>query len=202
MLRVAAGLAAILVVGTGAYQLWTHRLTGNDQAASTAAGAADAGGAPILAPILATGTNYTKATLATQVKSLVGESQGAAAYSAGDGSRSSTRETSSAEAVQAADPQAPVPAAAPGGDTQTTLAGKQAAASGDLLRSSTALRACLSAIGEPDAQPVAVDLARYGGRDAAILVLQAANGDYNVWVVARDCAPNKDGTQEYAVIPA
>jgi hypothetical protein len=198
VLRVAAGLAAILVVGTGAYQVLTRVQA--SPSADMASGASEAaGGAPILAPVLSTGTNYTKATLATQVKSLVGQSQGQAAYAARSdtGADEATRGISPAEASRSVLPNRTARSEPP-----QTLSSKQLTASGDLLRSTPALRACLTAIGEPDAQPVAVDLARYGGRDAAILVIPAANGDYNVWVVARDCAPNKDGTLDYAVVPA
>jgi hypothetical protein len=62
------------------------------------------------------------------------------------------------------------------------------------LRSPEALQECLNAIGAAKVQPVAVDLARYAGREAAIIVLPVEGGGYDVWVVARDCRAESDGT--------
>jgi len=53
--------------------------------------------------------------------------------------------------------------------------------------------ACLSALGEHDRQPVAVDLATYQGREAAVIVLTGQSGGYDVWVVARGCRPGAEG---------
>jgi hypothetical protein len=78
-------------------------------------------------------------------------------------------------------PRAPSPGASPG-------------VQGQLLRSPKALQACLAAIGAAGVQPVAVDLAKYAGREAAIIVLPADGGGYDVWVVSRDCRPDNDGT--------
>jgi hypothetical protein len=59
------------------------------------------------------------------------------------------------------------------------------------------LSSCLRALGEGDRQPVAVDLARYQGREAAVIVLAGTAGGYDVWVVARDCRPGAEGTLAY-----
>jgi hypothetical protein len=175
LLRIAAGLAAVLVVGTGAFQFLSR-----PQSSPSAQEASSAGALPVVAPVVSTGTNYEKARLATQVKALISTAQ---AYTQAD-AQADPKAESSRSSANALGGQSP------------------AGASGDLLRSDAALRNCLAAIGEPGAQPVAVDLARYGGRDAAILVIPATSGEYNVWVVARDCSAQRDGTLDYVVIPA
>lgn len=63
------------------------------------------------------------------------------------------------------------------------------------------LAGCLTAIGA-DASPVAVDLARWQGRDAAVIVLPGVSGpaSVRVWVVAPDCRPGADGLITYRVV--
>jgi hypothetical protein len=127
-------------------------------------------------PVLATGTNYTAAGLEAQARLLVAAaaSRPAAADEGGD-ARAATGQPS------------PSPAAGP----QQAPAGNQA------LKTPAALRACLQALDATDEQIVAVDLARYEGRDSAVIVLRAGGGAYDVWVVARDCRPGADGTLKY-----
>jgi len=134
--------------------------------------AADAGGTQVLA----TGTNYTAASLEAQARTLV-DSAGMLAYSAAGG-----------DAKTATKP-APTP------QVQPTPSGAQAG--NQALRTPAALQACLRALDATDEQVVAVDLARYQGRDSAVIVLRGSGGAYDVWVVARDCRPGADGTLKY-----
>lgn len=62
------------------------------------------------------------------------------------------------------------------------------------------LSQCLRALGESDPHPLAVDLASYQGREAAVIVLPGATGGFNVWVVARDCRPGAEGPLAYKSI--
>lgn len=128
------------------------------------------------APVVATGTNYTAAGLEGQARLLVATA-GATLASGGDAKATTTQ-------------PAPSPAAGP----------QQAAkppAGNEALKTPAALRACLQALNVADEQVVAVDLARYEGRDSAVIVLRASGGAYDVWVVARDCRPGADGTLKY-----
>lgn len=63
------------------------------------------------------------------------------------------------------------------------------------------LTSCLRALGEGDSAPIAVDLARYQGREAAVMVLAGKNGGLDVWVVARGCRPGAEGTLAYKTVP-
>ena len=131
------------------------------------------------APVLATGTDYTAAGLEAQARRLV-SSATVLSYAARDG-----------EAKTATGLPAPSPAQQPAPTTVTAPPGNQA------LRTPAALRACLQALDVADEQVVAVDLARYQGRDSAVIVLRASGGAYDVWVVARDCRPGAEGTLKY-----
>jgi hypothetical protein len=136
-----------------------------------------AGGGPT---ILNSGGDYADATLEAQVKVLVAASivqqQRAADKAAGTGS------------------PAPAPQATP-----NTSAGAEArpASGNQSLRDPKNLNACLGALGVADQPVLGVDLARYQGRDSAVIVLRADGGAYDVWIVARDCRPGADGTLKY-----
>jgi hypothetical protein len=129
------------------------------------------------APVVATGTDYTAAGLEAQARLLVATA-GATMYLGGDAKATPGKPAPSPQAS----PQ--LPAAGP-------PAGNQA------LKTPAALRACLQALDVADEQVVAVDLARYEGRDSAVIVLRASGGAYDVWVVARDCRPGADGALKY-----
>jgi hypothetical protein len=183
---VLAGAAGVVVLlGLGGYVVVA--LLGNHEAttATTAASSGDsapkalgAGAAGTGTPVLVTGTNYTDTALGQQAKVLVGSAVRPAAGRAGMAPQSGT--------VRSAVAESPGPAAA------------DAAASGNgALRNPATLAGCLSALRAGGRRPVAVDLARYEGRDAAVIVLNGVNGGYEVWVVARDCRPGADGTIKY-----
>jgi hypothetical protein len=174
LLKVAATVVVLLGVGGLVWNL----LSGSTGGASSAdsGGEVAASSAPVLAAVQTTGTNYSAGDLRKQVDTLIGTTQGAALKSSPAPSAADAG-SASAESRQRQNPSAAA-----------------LAAGADLLTSPAALRACLSAIGADDDQPVAVDLARWDDRDAAIIVLNADGGGYDVWVVARTCAANADGT--------
>jgi hypothetical protein len=178
-LRVAAGVVLVLGLGGLAFQFIRGGVQDQSGSATASKGVASA---PVLAAVESTGTNYQRDDLKKQVESLIAESDKQSAAS-------SAARAGGSESDQSVRSQAQTSAPAP-------LA---SGARGDLLRDPAALRACLAQIGAGDAHPVAVDLARYAGRDAAIIVLDADGGGYDVWVVARDCRANADG--RIAVVP-
>jgi hypothetical protein len=174
VLKVAASVILVLGVGGLIWQLVSGSGGGATTAAESAAGgsaaAGSAAGAPVLAQVRSTGTNYRKADLGRQVDTLIEDTQKAALSG-----QAATDSASGGARFRSVQPQA-------------------SGAGHDLLLQPAALRACLVAIGVAGEQPVAVDLARYANRDAAIIVLNADGGGYDVWVVARDCRPGADGT--------
>lgn len=78
--------------------------------------------------------------------------------------------------------------------TDLSAARASAGGSGSRLRSASGLDGCLRAIGRGDQRALAVDLASYADREAAVIVLQQPDGSYEVWIVARDCRAGADGT--------
>jgi negative regulator of sigma E activity len=182
-LGIAAGLVAVAVVGAAVHQFTGGSAAKTAASGTAAGGAADSAAAPAAAavPVLETGTDYTSAKLVSQAKALVGK---AGTFQAAQ---------RSAESLAGAASSAPQPPAASPGATTRQAAGSAADAN-QLLRDPAALAACLSAIDSAGVRPVAVDLATYQGREAAILVLPAAAGGYEVWAVSRTCKPGADGT--------
>lgn len=176
LLKVAATVVVLLGVGGLIFRLFTGTAAEVDTASDSGSSAASS--APVLAQVQATGTNYSETDLRQQVDTLIADSQRASLKQSGP----------SAAADSSAGSAAPESAQATGS------ASSPLAATQNLLTSPDALRGCLSAIGAEGAQPLAVDLARWNQRDAAIIVLNADGGGYDVWVVARTCAPNADGT--------
>jgi hypothetical protein len=169
ILRIAAVVVVVLGVGGVLVQLLGGSSDSGDSAASSAPLAAG-GAAPILAPVQSTDTNYQKSDLSTQVKALITSSQQLVARPSGE-----------------ADLRAKADSAKP--ESTTGSAGSSA------LSSPATLRACLNGIGAGQTQPVAIDLARYAGQEAAILVLPADDGSgYDVWVVSRDCSAGSTST--------
>jgi hypothetical protein len=189
MLRIAAGLLVVAGAGVVAVQVFGD---GAGSADSTASGSGPApANAQIVTPVQSTKTDYAKKALPTQVKTLIASSQKLLAQP--DQARAAAESGSDLSAADSATaaPKAAVPPASESTAFATAPAGPTV--QGQLLRSPTALRDCLAAIGAGQTQPVAVDLARYAGREAAIIVLPADGGGYDVWVVGRDCRADSDG---------
>ena len=60
------------------------------------------------------------------------------------------------------------------------------------------LAACLGALNVAPDRLVAVDVAKYEGREAAILLLTTPDGaGHEVWAVERTCAPGAEGALNY-----
>jgi hypothetical protein len=181
IIKIAAGVLVVLGIGAVGYQFLGR---GDSDAADT--GATASGSAPILAPVQSTRTNYAKDELPQQIKTLITTTQ------------KSVPEAGTLSQSDSAAKDAPAGSRVAGSDPPSPSGGP--AQPGQLLRSPTALRACLKDIEAGDAQPVAVDLARYANQEAAIIVLPADGGGYDVWVVARDCRPGTDGTIAFVTV--
>ena len=184
-----AAAVVVLVLGAGALGVSALNHGGsNGDSASTAGSAADSGAgggasreepsAATVAPITASGRDWTAAALRTDAADLLTGTLGQA-YALYD------RQAAKGAQADAAtpDPSASPPAA------QRDLA--NAAGGADRLADPTALRACVANITDGDAslQPVAVDLARWQGKPAAVLVFPTADdpASLDVYVVAPDC---------------
>ncbi|KQX61871.1 hypothetical protein [Angustibacter sp. Root456] len=72
-----------------------------------------------------------------------------------------------------------------------------AAAPSGPLATPAGVAACLAAIGAPRATPLLVDVARYQGSPAAVVVVPASGGGREIWVVSTTCSPGKDGTRYF-----
>jgi hypothetical protein len=67
----------------------------------------------------------------------------------------------------------------------------------DDLANPTNLRACLAALGLSQDRLLAVDLATFEGREAAVLLVRTADGGREVYVVERTCSPDNEGLLKY-----
>jgi anti-sigma factor RsiW len=181
-----AAAAVVLVLGVGALGVSALTHGGNgDAGTSTAGTAADSGGgsqaapeAATVAPITASGRDWTSSSLRTDVAALLTGTVGRT-YALYD--RQATK--GSGQDGVAPGPSASAPAA------QRELA--TAAGGADRLADPTALRACVANVtdGDDSLQPVAVDLARWQGKPAAVLVFPTTDdpASLDVYVVAPDC---------------
>jgi hypothetical protein len=184
VLKIAAGV--VVVVGVGLTAVQVRGSLGGSSEDSTAGGAVAQSSPQIIAPVQSTKTDYAKKSLPTQIKALVSSSQ-----------KQLTAPKPEDAQIQPNDSRAADESAAPKAAGPSPAAASAPAVQGQLLRSPAALQACLAAIGAAQVQPVAVDLARYAGREAAIIVLPGDGGGYDVWVVARDCRAKSDGALDF-----
>ncbi len=213
-LAVAAGVVVLAGLGTAALKLLPStdvqatsaaagaRAASAEVANDSAAGALSAVGAASLTGIQATGTDYSEASLvakALSLKRLVSVNP-----VGGGGSATSTSPAAAAAAGAAADSAAaPVAPAASAPAPTTTAASRSTKATGNVQLSQPAsLQGCLAALGVRSQRPIAIDLARYQGRDAAIIVLSSRDGGYEVWAVERTCGSGNGGQLAYNAVPA
>lgn len=63
------------------------------------------------------------------------------------------------------------------------------------LATAQGLAGCIAALGAGDATPLLVDVARFEGQPAAVLVLPASGGGREIWVVSTTCRAGQDGTR-------
>jgi hypothetical protein len=178
-LLLAAAAAVVLMVAVGTVRI--VQSGGGPTAAFDSSGAAAgasseaAVAAPVGALITRSNKDYTSSTLADGARSLVHRSAVSKAGTAG-GEGSSTDGATLAPEGRAA---ASLPSVTP--DPKATD-----------VTNPQRLTACLRALGATADSVVAVDLARYRGREAAVLVVRTATG-YEVWVVERTCHPGDEG---------
>lgn len=168
----AAGIAVLGLSGLG-----LAKVLGGDDRDGMAAPAA-LPGASGRGLVVNSGAEYTASTLAAQVKALVK-----------NGSPISTR-TSAAKGTP---------------DSSAAKTSSPGAVGSPSVRPGTVadpkhLQSCLAALGEADRKPIVVDLARYQGREAAVIVLPGVTSGYEVWVVARDCRPGAEGHLAYKLV--
>jgi hypothetical protein len=182
------GAAAVIVLLLAAGAVRALQSGGGTTAASgdagvrSAAGAsssAAAAGSAATAVITRSNVDYTSATLAQRARSLVAAATRIPAQGGG---------TAGSVPTGAATAKA-VPGTA---RTSMGLASVSPDPSATDVTNPRRLAACLTALGAPADPVVAVDLARYQGREAAVLVLRTEGG-YEVWVVERTCRPGQEG---------
>ena len=179
----AAAAAALVVAGGlgGAFLLW-H---GNDDDGGLGSDALP--GAVRRGVVSTTGRDYTASTLVAQVRTLIAAPGSAPTPSAPpSGSRSGSPRPSSS-----------VPAS--GSFSASTSASPVATAG--TVADPARLESCLVGLGERDRRPIAVDLGRYQGRDAAIIVLPGHVGGFDIWVVSRQCTSGKETPLAFKSVP-
>jgi hypothetical protein len=177
--QIAAAVVLVMALAGGVVFWQVHGGSGSNADSGSSASSA-AGGTPMLATVEETGTKYKKSTLKNQVDTLVSNRNKALSAPAASAAADSRTGTLSAQSDGES-----------GTKSASSAAGEKDA---ELLTSPKALQACLKAIGQEGQQPVAVDLATYEDREAALIVLPGTNDGYDVWIVARTCQPGNDGT--------
>lgn len=167
LLQAAAAVVLVLaVVGVGASVLMSGG-GGASSGGSSGASANGPGGKATYA-LLATGADYSASSLAGAVPRLVA-GEGRPFSAARDGDAGPTTASSPAEGAVAPD------------DTGRLAAG-------------AALADCVTALADAPAVPLAVDLARYEGKPAAVIVLPGLDDPamVDVWVVGPGCRQGDD----------
>jgi len=196
LLLAAAAVLAIVAV-TGSVKLLGRIGSSGAGSAGMAVGsqsaAAGAGASPSPAPIVRSGRNYRASTLAADASALLAGASGAAG-----GATTGARTSGGSGAGGSASREAASPQAVPPDVSRFPAAQVPTDTSATDITNPARLAACLSALGAAPDRLVAVDLARYEGRDAAILLLRTAEGSgYEVWAVERTCAPGTEGALKY-----
>jgi hypothetical protein len=177
-----AAAAVVVVLGLGALAVSAiHGGSDSGGAATSASGAAGDRAAAAKsgpAPVTASGRNWTPSTLAAAAPALASGTFGPALSQ-----YDSTRKTAASSTSSATAPASPAPA--------TGLVNSSAAGPAARLSDPDALRACVTNLNDGDQtmQPLAVDLARWQGQPAAVLVFPTVGdpASLDVYVVAPDC---------------
>jgi hypothetical protein len=195
-LAIAAGVLAL----AGAGGLAVIKLPLGGESSTTAAGSAASAGndaemarGAFASVVLSTGTNYTQADVAARALALVpGE----------------TPATDSQAGVGVAGAPAPAaPSTSASGSVKVPLASRRVVASPGVTSGSASLAdprrlaACLEELDAGGLQPLVVDLARYDGKQAAIIVVASPDGGREVWAVGRDCGTGQAGQLAYVAVP-
>ncbi|HSF26606.1 MAG TPA: hypothetical protein VLC50_03715 [Actinomycetes bacterium] len=183
-LMAAAAVTALVVAGgavVAALQAGrdSGAVTASESAAQdSAAGAAGAPGAAGGPLVTRSGTDYDAASVETATRQLT-----SGGYAALGGTRD--------QAPASADPQAPTLAGGP--------AEQSAAAALDRLAAGPGLTACLAQLTDDGEAPIAVDLARFDGQPAALVVLPTPGETTTVdaWVVGPGCGEGGDAQVLY-----
>jgi hypothetical protein len=183
-LLLGAAAAVVLLLAVGAVRIAQSGGSGASAAfdasgssagvASSSAAGGSAAESAAGAVITRSNADYTSSTLKARARALV---QAATTRTLPPRAASSGSETASAVPSARAAARAPAVAADPKATDVTNPA---------------RLAACLTALGASSDAVVAVDLARYQGREAAVLVLRTEGG-YEVWVVERTCHAGDEG---------
>jgi hypothetical protein len=191
LLLAAAAVLAVVAV-TGSVKLLARG--GASEGAALSAGAAgtaqsapasasaEAGPNTTGARIVRSGRDYRASTLAAQASALIA-TKGGASGAATTGGSASAGPSPKAEGPGLS--KVPAPAVPP----DTTA---------DDISNPTRLTACLHELGVAPDRLVAVDLATYEGREAAILLVNAVDGSgHEVWAVERSCGPGAERALKY-----
>jgi hypothetical protein len=186
-LLVGAAAAIVLLLAVGTVRLLQSGRGGpaaafdSGESAAGNSSSAPASGAVAGATITRSNADYTSATLAQQARTLVsGATKNRAQGNPGEGGSPSHS-------------TAPAPRAMTGASVAANPQAQD-------VTNPQRLSACLKALGASPDAVVAVDLARFKGREAAVLVLRAQSG-YEVWVVERTCQAGDEGALAETTIP-
>jgi hypothetical protein len=178
LLAAAAGLVLVSATGVVVSQLGgsgsTSSASMSGAASDAAAGSAPAAGPEALAEVrfIASDTEYTSQNLAAQARAQLVSFAGQAQ------GRTATKTAQS-----------------PSGIASVTAGPAQA------LRDRTRLAECIKGLDRAVA-PIAVDFSTYQNREAAIVLLPAPDGGYEVWAVDPTCGPDGDGVLGFSTLPA
>lgn len=205
-LGIAAGIIAVAgLAGVAVVRLPLGGDVSTSSAAGSAAAAADQSDAEgAFAEVFqATGTDYTKADIAQQALRLTQTSAPRAAAAPGGGASASPAASARAGGTASgAETEGSAPGLASTKATMTSgLDRPQTMPSDSPLTDPKRLAECLAELNAPGQNPIAVDLARFEGKEAAIIVLAGRDGGYEVWAVDRSCHAGDSGLFSYTPVP-